>query len=103
DTLTALRYMDARGAGQMDDLVFIYRSGTAQNALFGVVVAAAKAYPLITDRITGALAHAPELYALAVVPQQDNRPILTVTISHGVQLVEERFVWNSNSFIHLEH
>jgi hypothetical protein len=103
DPIVVLRYVDARGAGQTDDLVFIYRPHVAQKALFGVVVTAGKTYPLIADRTTGTLAHAPVVYDLEVVSQQDNRPILTVTISHGVQLVEERFVWNSNSFIHLEH
>jgi hypothetical protein len=102
DTIVVLRYVDARGAGQTDDLAFIYCSSAAQKALFGVVVTAGKAYPLITDRTTGALAPASVLYDLAVVSQRDNRPILTVTVSQGAQRRAERFVWNSNGFVHLE-
>jgi len=103
DTLVVLRYVDARDAGQTDDLAFIYRSRVAQNALFGVVVTAGKAYPLIADRTTGVLAHAPVVYDLEVMSQRDNRPILTVTVSQGAQRMEERFVWNSNGFVHLEN
>jgi hypothetical protein len=103
DTLVVLRYVDARGTGQMDDLAFIYRSSTAQNALFGVVVTAGKAYPLIADPTTGALAHMPVLSDLAVVSQRDHRPILTVTVSQGARRMEERFVWNSNDFVHLRN
>jgi hypothetical protein len=103
DTLVVLRYIDVRGTGQMDDLAFIYRSSAAQNARFGVVVVAGKAHPLIADRTTGALAHAPVLSDLEVVPQQDNRPMLTVTFSQDAQRLTERFVWNSNGFVHLEN
>jgi hypothetical protein len=103
DTLVVLRYVDVRGAGQLDDLAFVYRSSATQHALFGVVVVAGKAYPLIVDRTTGALAHTPVLYALEVVSQRDTRPILTVTVSQGGQRVEERFVWNSHGFMYLEY
>jgi hypothetical protein len=37
DTVVALRYVDARGVGRMDDLIFVYRSA-AHEALFAVVV-----------------------------------------------------------------
>src|SRR5262249_14135923 len=37
DTVVALRYVDARGMGKLEDLVFVYRSA-ASAPLFGVVV-----------------------------------------------------------------
>jgi len=55
DTVVALRYVDARGLGRVDDLVFVYRPA-AREALFGVVVTERQAYPLATDSATGALA-----------------------------------------------
>ena len=102
DAIVILRYMDARGDGQTDDLVFIYRPVVTINALFGVVVSAAKTYPLIADRATGALAYATVVHALEVVPQQDGRPMLTVTANQGVEPIEERFTWDGKGFVHLE-
>jgi hypothetical protein len=37
------------------------------------------------------------------VSQRDHRPILTVTVSQGARRMEERFVWNSNDFVHLRN
>lgn len=100
--IVALRYVDARGNGQTADLVFIYRPVAANTALFGVVVMAGKAYPLVADGATGALAYAAVLHDLEVVPQQESRPILIVTVNQGVARVEERFTWDGKGFVHLE-
>jgi hypothetical protein len=102
DTLVILRYVDARGQGHMADLVFLYRPVAVQTTLFGVVVTAGKAYPLVADSATGALAHAAVLHDFEVVPHQDTKPMLIVTVAQETERVEERFTWDGKGFVHLE-
>ena len=81
----ALRYVDARGVGRMDDLIFVYRPA-AHEALFAVVVTGQQAYPLATDSATGALAPQglPGGYYHDPAARQTAYPCLTSATEHTV-------------------
>jgi len=98
DTVVALRYVDARGVGRMDDLIFVYRSA-ARKALFGVAVAGRQAYPLVTDRATGTLTLLGLPEAISTVPQPGKAPILVLRLRQGTQSMDTRFTWDGAGFV----
>jgi hypothetical protein len=98
DTIVALRYIDARGVGRMDDLIFVYRSG-ASEPLFGVVVVARQAHPLTLDIATGALAPHGLLEAVTTTPQPGKQPILVLRLRQGTQSIDTRFIWDGVHFV----
>jgi hypothetical protein len=98
DTVMALRYVDARGVGQMDDLVFVYRPA-AREALFAVVVTGRQAYPLATDSATGALAPQGLLEAITTTPQPGKPPILVLHLRQGPRSIDARFTWDGVRFV----
>ena len=100
DTVVALRYVDARGVGRMDDLVFVYRSA-AHEALFAVIVTGRQAYPLATDSATGALAPQGPLEAITTTPQPGKPPILALRLRQGTQSIDTRFTWDGVRFVSL--
>jgi hypothetical protein len=100
DTVVVLRYVDARGIGRMDDLVFVYRP-VAREALFGVVVTERQAYPLATDIATGALAPQGLLEAITTTPQPGKPPILALRLRQGAQSITARFTWDGARFMSL--
>jgi hypothetical protein len=100
DTVVVLRYVDARGIGRMDDLVFVYRPA-AREALFGVVVTERQAYPLATDIATGALAPQGLLEAITTTPQPGKPPILALRLRQGTQSIDTRFTWDGARFMSL--
>jgi hypothetical protein len=100
DTIVALRYVDARGVGRMDDLLFIYRSA-AHEALFAVIVTGRQAYPLVTDSATGALAPQGLLEAITTTPQPGKPPILALRLRQGIQSIDTRFTWDGVRFVSL--
>ena len=100
DTLIALRYVDARGVGRMDDLVFVYRS-VARKALFGVAVTGLQAYPLVTDSATGSLALQGLPEAISTVPQPGKPPILVLRLHQGTQSMDTHFTWDGTGFVAL--
>ena len=100
DTVMALRYVDARGVGRMDDLIFVYRLA-ARDALFGVVVTERQAYPLATDSATGALAPQGCLEAITTTPQPGKPPILILRRRQGTQSIDTRFTWDGVRFVSL--
>ena len=97
DTVAALRYVDARGVGRMDDLIFVYRS-VARKALFGVAITGQQAYPLATDSAAGTLAQQGLPEAISTVPQPDKAPLLVVRLRQGTQSVDTRFTWDGTGF-----
>jgi hypothetical protein len=100
DTVMALRYIDARGSGGMNDLIFVYRSAV-RKALFGVAVTGRQAYPLATDSATGTLALSGLLEAIATVPQPGKPPILVLRLRQGTQPMDTRFTWDGTGFVAL--
>ena len=100
DTVMALRYVDARGVGRMDDLVFVYRPA-ARETLFGVVVTGRQAYPLTLDSATGALAPQGLLEAITTTPQPGKPPILDLRLRQGTQSIDVRFTWDGTHFVSL--
>lgn len=100
DTIVALRYIDARGIGRMDDLIFVFRPA-AHEALFAVVVAGRQAYPLAMENTTGALAPQGLLEAITTTPQPGKPPILVLRLRQGTQSVDARFTWDGVRFASL--
>jgi len=100
DTIVALRYIDARGVGRMDDLIFVYRSA-ASEPLFGVAIVARQAYPLILDIATGALTPHGLLEAITTVPRPGKQPILVLRLRQGTQSIDTRFIWDRVRFVSL--
>ncbi|HEY5865076.1 MAG TPA: hypothetical protein VI542_05915 [Candidatus Tectomicrobia bacterium] len=98
DTVVALRYVDARGVGRMDDLIFVYRS-VARKALFGVAVTGRQAYPLVTDNATGSLALQGLPETISTVPQPDKPPILVLRLHQGTQPRDIHFTWDGAGFV----
>jgi hypothetical protein len=100
DAIVALRYIDARGAGKMYDLLFVYQS-VARKALFAVVVTSRQAYPLATDSATGALAPQGLLEAMTTTPQPGKPPILSLRLRQSTQSLDARFTWDGAGFVAL--
>jgi hypothetical protein len=100
DALVALRYVDARGVGRMDDLIFVYRPA-AREALFGVVVTERQAYPLATDSATGALAPQGLLEAITTTPRPGKPPTLVLRLRQGTRSIDTRFTWDGVRFVSL--
>jgi hypothetical protein len=100
DTVVALRYVDARGVGRMDDLIFVYRSA-AHEALFAVVVTGRQAYPLAADSATGALVPRGLLEAITTIPQPGKQPLLVLHLRQGTQSIDARFTWDGVRFVSL--
>jgi hypothetical protein len=100
DTVVALRYVDARGVGRMDDLVFVYRPASHE-ALFAVIVTGRQAYPLAMDTTTGTLARQGLLEAITMTPQPGKPPILVLRLRQGTQSIDARFTWDGVRFVSL--
>ena len=100
DTVVALRYVDARGVGRMDDLVFVYRPA-AHDALFAVVVTGRQAYPLTADSATGALAPQGLLETISTMPQPGKPPILLLRLRQGTRSIDTHFTWDGVRFVSL--
>ena len=100
DTIVALRYIDARGVGRMDDLLFVYQLA-ASGPLFGVVVVARQAHPLTLDSATGALAPQGRLETITTLPQPGKQPILVLRLQQGLQSIDTRFIWDGVRFVSL--
>jgi hypothetical protein len=100
DTVVVLRYVDARGVGRRDDLIFVYRPA-AHEALFAVVVTEQQAYPLAADSATGALAPQGLLEAITTTPQPGKPPILALRLRQGTQFIDTRFTWDGVRFVSL--
>jgi hypothetical protein len=98
DTIVALRYVDARGVGRMDDLIFVYRPA-ARETLFGVVVTERHTYPLATDSATGALAPQGLLEAITTTHQPGKPSILVLRLRQGAQSIDARFTWDGVRFV----
>lgn len=100
DIMVTLRYVDARGVGKMEDLLFVYRSA-ASASLYGVVVTGRQAYPLTLNTTTGALAPAGLLENITTILQPGQQPILVLRLQQGTQALDLRFTWDSTRFVPL--
>jgi hypothetical protein len=101
DVVILLRYVDAQGHGEPDDLLFVYSPSTARQTVLAVIVAAGKAYPLIADPATSSLASQAVFTAMVVRPQPQGPPVLSAILSQGTARVEERFTWTGSGFLFL--
>jgi hypothetical protein len=99
DTIVALRYIDARGVGRMEDLIFVYRSAASQ-PLCGVVVTGRQAHPLTMDT-TGALAPHGLLESITTMSQPGQQSILVLRLLQGTQAQDLRFTWDGSRFVPL--
>jgi hypothetical protein len=100
DTVVALRYVDVRGVGKADDLIFVYRPA-ARETLFAVVVTERQVSPLATDSATGALAPRGLLETITTVSQPGKSPILLLRLRQGTQSIDTRFTWDGAGFVAL--
>jgi hypothetical protein len=100
DTIVALRYIDARGVGRMDDLLFVFRPA-AHEVLFAMVVTGRQAYPLAMESATGSLAPQGLLDAITTTPQPGKPPILVLRLRQGTQSLDARFTWDRVRFVSL--
>ena len=98
DTVVALRYIDARGVGRMDDLILVYRPA-AHEALFAVVVAGRRAYALTTESTTGALAPQGLPETITTTPRPGKPPILVLRLRQNTQSIDARFTWDGVRFV----
>jgi len=100
DTILALQYIDARGVGSMDDLVLLYRSATSER-VFGTVVTAEQAHPLVREPTTGTLAATGLPEAITLTPRPGSPPVMTIRLRQGSQRTELRFAWDGTHFVSL--
>ena len=100
DTIATLRYVDARGVGRMEDLLFVYRS-SASAPLYGVVVTGRRAHPLTLDIATGALVPDGLLESITTIPQPGQQPILVLRLQQGTPAQDLRFTWDGTRFVPL--
>jgi len=100
DTIMALCYVDARGVGRMEDLLFVYRS-PASAPLYGVVVTGRQAHPLTLDTATGALVPDGLLESITTTPQPGQQSILALRVRQGTLAQDLRFTWDGTRFVPL--
>jgi hypothetical protein len=100
DTVVALRYIDARGIGRTDDLLFVFRPASHET-LFAVVVTGRQAYQLATESATGSLAPRGILEAITTTPQPGKPPILVLRLRQGTQSIDTHFTWDGVRFVSL--
>jgi len=100
DTIVALRYVDARGAGRMDDLLFVYQSA-ASAPLCGAVVTGRQAHALTLDTATGSLAPHGLLESITTLSQPGQQPILALRLRQGTQMMDLHFTWDGAHFVPL--
>jgi hypothetical protein len=92
DTMLLLQYIDARGTGRGDDLLLVYRTTTAQDLVFAVVVVEGHPYPLSTDSANGSLGRVGRLESVEG---------LHLLVTQEQARWEVRFVWDNNGFVSL--
>ena len=97
DTFLVLRYADVRGTGKSDDLLFIYEK--RGNRYVGAVVAAGKAYPLVTGAMTETLASGGVFERVDVETQPQGAPRIVVRTWQDSREIVLSFVWNGDGFM----
>lgn len=97
DALLVLRYVDARGTGKSDDLLFAYEK--TEKRYVSVVVAMGEAYPLIVDTVTGAVVSHGAFEDINVTAQPQGAPRIVIHARQDGQLTTETFVWKDDGFV----
>ena len=97
DTPLVLRYVDARGTGKADDLLFVYEK--AEKRYVSAVVMAGKAYPLVADAVTGAMVSGGSFEGISVSAQPQGAPRIVVHARRDGQLIAKSFVWKGDGFV----
>ncbi len=101
DTIVVLRYVDARRTGRPQDVLLCYRRRDKAAHSYGVVVSAARAYPLIADRATGAMARTVGVDDCKLVIEPDGRAVIAAVFGRAGRRVAERFAWDGKRFVFL--
>lgn len=97
DTIIALQFVDARGTGRIEDMIFVYRK-PSEAYCYGMVVSPGIAYPLVSETVSGGVAKATTLTSLDVAPQASDYPWITLTWAAQGRLHRVAFQWNGTTF-----
>lgn len=97
DTSLALRYADARGTGEPDDLLFIYEK--RENQYVGVVVTMGKAYLLLAEATNGTVASGGVFSGVSVETQPQGAPRIVVRARQDGRETTLSFVWSGDGFM----
>ena len=97
DAPLVLRYVDARGTGKADDLLFIYEKG--ENRFVGVVVTTSKAYPLVVDVVTGTVVGGDVFEGVSIEAQPQGAPRIVIHARQDGRQTAVSFVWNGGGFV----
>lgn len=100
DDIVALQYLDSRGLGRAEELVFLYRSTTTPAALYGVVIVAQTAIPLRPDPTSRHLAQDAVVVGLDRLTPPASAPGLQVRLVRGQTRLEERFLWQHDRLVY---
>lgn len=97
DAPVVLRYVDARGTGDADDLLFIYEKG--EKRYVAAVVTAGKAYPLAADTAAGTVVSGAIVESISVEAQPQKAPRIIIHARQGGRQTVVSFVWNGAGFV----
>jgi hypothetical protein len=99
NTVLFLRYLDIRGRGPFNDLVFVYRPEKHRERMYGAVVSSGETFPLVANAETGALASGETLANVEVVSGPGGKPALRFRVEQGRASQDVRFVWSDAAFV----
>ena len=97
DTPLVLRYVDARGTGKSDDLLFVYEK--AEKRYVSVIVTMGEAYPLIADVVSGAMVSRGTFENVNVTAQPQGAPRIVIHARQDGRPTGETFVWKGDGFV----
>ena len=97
DTPLVLRYVDARGTGKADDLLFVYEKPGKRYV--SVVVTMGEAYPLVADAVTGAVVSHGAFESVNVTAQPQGAPRIVIHVRQDGQPTGATFVWKDDGFV----
>lgn len=97
DTSLLLKYVDVRGTGKPDDLLFIYEK--AKNRHVGAVVTMGRAYPLIAEATTEAVVSDGAFERVDVEARPQGVPRLVIHARRDGRHTTVSFGWNGDGFV----
>lgn len=97
DASRVLRYVDARGTGKSDDLLFIYEK--RESRYVGAVVTMGKAYLLLAEATNGAVVSGGVLEGISVEAQPQGAPRIVVRARQDGRETALSFTWNDDGFV----
>ena len=100
DTALVLRYVDARGTGKQDDLLFMYEKGDGRYV--GAVVAEGKTYPLVANAVSGTVVSGGVFERAGVEARPQGTPRIVIHAQQDGRPTAAAFVWNGDGFVVLD-